>query len=50
MGVTIDNIAALARAGANQFVAGAAVFNSSNYKETIDSMRKQLGSVAHSQD
>ncbi|MCW8496964.1 ribulose-phosphate 3-epimerase [Fluoribacter dumoffii] len=49
-GVTIDNIAALARAGANQFVAGAAVFNSSNYKETIDSMRKQLGSVAHSQD
>jgi ribulose-phosphate 3-epimerase len=45
-GVTIENIATLARAGANQFVAGAAVFKSKNYKETIDSMRKQLGSVA----
>ena len=44
-GVTIENIATLARAGANQFVAGAAVFKSKNYKETIDSMRQQLDSV-----
>ncbi len=44
-GVTIDNIAALARAGANQFVAGSAVFNSKNYKETIDAMRQQLANI-----
>lgn len=44
-GVTIDNIATLARAGANQFVAGAAVFNSNNYKETIDAMRRQLATT-----
>lgn len=44
-GVTIDNIAALARAGVNQFVAGSAVFNSKNYKETIDAMRKQLANI-----
>lgn len=41
-GVTIENIASLARAGANQFVAGSAVFNSTNYTETIKSMRNQL--------
>ncbi|QMT59336.1 ribulose-phosphate 3-epimerase [Legionella sp. PC997] len=44
-GVNIDNIATLARAGANQFVAGAAVFKSKNYKETIDAMRKQLANI-----
>ncbi|WP_454780273.1 ribulose-phosphate 3-epimerase [Legionella sp. WA2022007384] len=44
-GVTIDNIATLARAGANQFVAGAAVFKSKNYKETIDAMRKELANI-----
>ncbi|CAM3037975.1 ribulose-phosphate 3-epimerase [Legionella steigerwaltii] len=44
-GVTIENIATLARAGANQFVAGAAVFKSKNYKETIDAMRQQLAGI-----
>jgi ribulose-phosphate 3-epimerase len=44
-GVTVDNISTLARAGANQFVAGSAVFNSPNYKDTIDAMRKQLASI-----
>lgn len=42
-GVTPENIASLAQAGANQFVAGSAIFNSANYSETIKSMRKHLG-------
>lgn len=41
-GVTPDNIATLARAGANQFVAGSAIFHSSDYAKTIKSMREQL--------
>lgn len=44
-GVTIHNIASLAQAGANQFVAGSAIFNSTNYKETIESMRDQLARI-----
>jgi ribulose-phosphate 3-epimerase len=44
-GVTTKNIAALAQAGANQFVAGSAIFNSDNYQETIKIMREQLASV-----
>lgn len=44
-GVSIENIASLAQAGANQFVAGSAVFNSSDYQETINKMRAQLASV-----
>lgn len=41
-GVTTKNINLLAKAGATQFVAGSAIFNSANYMETIDAMRKQL--------
>jgi ribulose-phosphate 3-epimerase len=41
-GVTTENIASLARAGANQFVAGSAIFNSIDYAKTISGMRKQL--------
>lgn len=44
-GVTEENIATLARAGANQFVAGSAVFKSNNYKETIDTMRNNLSTI-----
>lgn len=44
-GVTPDNIAELARAGANQFVAGSAIFNSTDYNKTINTMRKQLASI-----
>jgi ribulose-phosphate 3-epimerase len=44
-GVTTENIASIARAGANQFVAGSAIFNSTNYNQTINSMRHQLASV-----
>lgn len=44
-GVTVNNIAELARAGANQFVAGSAIFNSSSYLETIKNMREQLANI-----
>lgn len=44
-GVTIENIASIASAGANQFVAGSAIFNSANYSKTINSMREQLASI-----
>lgn len=44
-GVTPKNIATLARAGANQFVAGSAIFNSGDYLQTINSMREQLTNI-----
>jgi ribulose-phosphate 3-epimerase len=45
-GVKVDNIAEIARAGACTFVAGSAVFNTPDYKATIEAMRAQLASVA----
>ena len=44
-GVTVNNIAAIAAAGADTFVAGSAIFGKGNYKTTIDAMREQLNSV-----
>lgn len=44
-GVKVDNIAEIARAGACTFVAGSAVFDSPDYKATIDAMRAQLETV-----
>ncbi len=44
-GIKVDNIAAAARAGADMFVAGSAIFNQLDYKVVIDQMREQLGSV-----
>ena len=41
-GVKTDNIAAIARAGADTFVAGSAVFGSKDYAATIRGMRAQL--------
>jgi len=41
-GVKVDNIAAIARAGADTFVAGSAIFGSKDYKATIAQMRAQL--------
>jgi ribulose-phosphate 3-epimerase len=38
-GVSLQTIAAIAAAGANVFVAGSAVFGSSNYKDTIATLR-----------
>ncbi len=40
-GVKVDNIAEIAAAGANTFVAGSAIFNSGNYAETIARMRAE---------
>jgi ribulose-phosphate 3-epimerase len=41
-GVKVDNIAEIARAGADTFVAGSAIFGSKDYKATIASMRSEL--------
>ncbi|MBM3346090.1 MAG: ribulose-phosphate 3-epimerase [Betaproteobacteria bacterium] len=44
-GVKVDNIAAIARAGADTFVAGSAIFGSKDYAATIASMRAALKSA-----
>lgn len=41
-GVKIDNIARIARAGADTFVAGSAIFGSPDYSGTIRRMREQI--------
>ena len=46
-GVKIDNIAEIARAGADMFVAGSAIFSQPDYKTVIDAMRKELAGVNH---
>ena len=44
-GVKVDNIAEIARAGADMFVAGSAIFSQPDYKQVIDKMREQLAQV-----
>jgi ribulose-phosphate 3-epimerase len=44
-GVKIDNIGEIARAGADTFVAGSAVFNSKDYAAAIRDMRTQLATA-----
>jgi ribulose-phosphate 3-epimerase len=41
-GVKTDNIAEIAKAGADTFVAGSAIFGAGDYKATISAMRKAL--------
>ena len=41
-GVKIDNIRRIAEAGADTFVAGSAIFNTSDYRVTIAAMRAEL--------
>jgi ribulose-phosphate 3-epimerase len=41
-GIKVDNIAAAAKAGADTFVAGSAIFGKPDYKAVIDAMRSQL--------
>ena len=41
-GVKVENIAAIARAGADTFVAGSAIFGSTNYEQTIAGMRTEV--------
>jgi len=43
-GIKIDNIASVAKAGADTFVAGSAIFSKPNYGEVIAAMRKAIGS------
>jgi ribulose-phosphate 3-epimerase len=44
-GVKVDNIAEIARAGADTFVAGSAIFGTGDYKATIAAMRAALASA-----
>ncbi|GIX27654.1 MAG: hypothetical protein KatS3mg123_1535 [Burkholderiales bacterium] len=41
-GVKVDNIAEIARAGADTFVAGSAIYGTKDYKATIAAMRAEL--------
>ena len=41
-GVKVDNIAEIAKAGADTFVAGSAIYGTKDYKATIDKMRAEL--------
>ena len=44
-GINLDNITKVASAGADTFVAGSAIFNSEDYKNTINSMRDLLSQI-----
>ena len=44
-GIKTENIAEVAKAGADTFVAGSAIFGSKDYAATIKQMRQQLGVV-----
>jgi ribulose-phosphate 3-epimerase len=41
-GVKVDNIGAVAAAGADTFVAGSAIFGARDYRATIDAMRSEI--------
>ncbi|WP_417657651.1 ribulose-phosphate 3-epimerase [Pseudidiomarina aestuarii] len=47
-GIKVDNIAAVAAAGADMFVAGSAIFNQPDYRAVIDAMRAELATVTKS--
>ena len=44
-GVKVENIAEIAKAGADTFVAGSAIFGKPDYKAIIHAMRGQLATV-----
>ena len=44
-GVKIDNIREIARAGADTFVAGSAIFGADNYADIIAKLRRELGTA-----
>lgn len=44
-GVSVNNLADIARAGADTFVAGSAIFGTDDYRATIDKMRAELRGV-----
>jgi ribulose-phosphate 3-epimerase len=41
-GVKVDNIAAIAAAGVDTFVAGSAIYGASDYKAVISDMRREI--------
>ncbi|MDY6942819.1 MAG: ribulose-phosphate 3-epimerase [Pseudomonadota bacterium] len=45
-GVKVDNIAEIARAGADTFVAGSAIFGAEDYQAVVSKMRRELASAA----
>ena len=45
-GVKVDNIGEIARAGADTFVAGSAIFGANNYQATIAAMRSEIAKAA----
>ncbi|WP_426358957.1 ribulose-phosphate 3-epimerase [Pseudocolwellia sp. HL-MZ19] len=45
-GVNSENIAEIAAAGADMFVAGSAIFSQPDYKVAIDELRKELSSIS----
>jgi ribulose-phosphate 3-epimerase len=45
-GVKVDNIGAIARAGADTFVAGSAIFASDDYAATVAAMRREIARTA----
>jgi ribulose-phosphate 3-epimerase len=49
-GVKVDNIAEIARAGADTFVAGSAIFGSGDYAGTITAMRRELAGADYERD
>ncbi|MDP8184464.1 ribulose-phosphate 3-epimerase [Phocoenobacter skyensis] len=44
-GVKVNNIAEIAKAGADMFVAGSAIFDQPDYKAVIDEIRQQLTNI-----
>jgi len=44
-GVNVDNIASIAKAGADTFIAGSAIFNHPPYEHTIKAMRNALAAI-----
>ena len=46
-GIKVENIGAAARAGADTFVAGSAIFGAKDYKATIAAMRAELAKVVN---
>jgi len=44
-GVKVDNIGEIARAGADMFVAGSAIFGAPDYRTTINAMRTQVAAA-----
>lgn len=43
----MSNIAEIAAAGADMFVAGSAIFDQPDYKKVVEQMRSELAKVSH---